>query len=124
MRRVELIQSRLSDYSDGYDSSDDEWQRARSRRQSMAGQKAPPPQQRQQQNREWASLDDDASSIHRGGLLDPNDPFGDPFADDNDTPLQERQRMQCKLSLIAPSVLKLINRARGIDWSIREKAFG
>lgn len=59
--------------------------------------KAPPPQQ-QRQNREWASLDDDASSIHRGGLLDPNDPFGDPFADDNDTPLQERQRMQCKLA--------------------------
>lgn len=64
----------------------------------MAGQKAAPPQQRQQQNREWASLDDDASSIHRSGLLDPNDPFGDPFADDNDTPLQENKRMQCKLS--------------------------
>jgi hypothetical protein len=80
----------------------------------MAGQKAAPaPQQRQQQNREWASLDDDASSIHRGGLLDPNDPFGDPFADDNDTPLQERQRMQCKSNDILLAQ-KLIYRARGL----------
>jgi hypothetical protein len=65
----------------------------------MAGQKAPQQQQKQNahQNREWASLDDDQSSIHRGGLLDPNDPFGDPFADDNDTPLHEKQRMQCRL---------------------------
>jgi hypothetical protein len=61
----------------------------------MVGQKAAPPQQRQQ-NREWASLEDDSSSIHRSGLLDPNDPFGDPFADDNDTPLQENKRMQCE----------------------------
>jgi len=93
----ELIQSTLSDYSDNYDSSDEEWQRARSRRQSVVGQKAaPPPQQKQQQNREWASLEDDSSSVHRSGLLDPNDPFGDPFADDNDTPLYENKRMQCE----------------------------
>lgn len=93
--REELTGGRsLSDYSDDYDSSDEEWQRARSRRQSLAGQKAQP----KAQDREWATLDDDQSSIHRGGLLDPNDPFGDPFADDNDTPVHERQRMQCESS--------------------------
>lgn len=91
----------LSDYSDDYDSSDDEWQRARSRRQSLAGQKPKPaPQARE---REWATLDDDQSSIHRGGLLDPNDPFGDPFAADDDTPMHERQRMQCGSSLASES---------------------
>ena len=41
-------------------------------------------------------MEDDSSSVHRSGLLDPNDPFGDPFADDNDTPLQENKRMQCE----------------------------
>lgn len=83
----------LSDYSEDYDSSDDDWQRARSRRQSLAGQKAKPTQGR---DREWATLDDDQSGVQRGGLLDPNDPFGDPFAADDDTPLHERQRMQCE----------------------------
>lgn len=60
----------------------------------MAGQKAQP--KANTRDREWATLDDDQSSIHRSGLLDPNDPFGDPFADDNDTPMHERQRMQCE----------------------------
>jgi hypothetical protein len=66
----------------------------------MAGQKAPAQASKQNphQNREWASLEDDQASVHRGGLLDPNDPFGDPFADDNDTPLHEKQRMQCKFA--------------------------
>lgn len=84
----------LSDYSEDYDSSDDEWQRARSRRQSMA--KSQPKAESSTRDREWAALDDDQSSINQSGLLDPNDPFGDPFADDNDTPIHERQRMQCE----------------------------
>lgn len=36
-------------------------------------------------------MDDEGSK----GLLDPNDPFGDPFGDDNaTTPRHEKQRME------------------------------
>ncbi|WVR00260.1 hypothetical protein IAU59_007403 [Kwoniella sp. CBS 9459] len=90
-----LNQGSLSDFSD-YDSSDPEYQavsrsRAASRRQSLAA----PAGQRQPRPREYASLEDDYPQ-GRSGLLDPNDPFGDPFADDNDTPIQEKKRMQCE----------------------------
>ncbi|OCF38205.1 hypothetical protein I317_07245 [Kwoniella heveanensis CBS 569] len=88
-------QGSLSDFSD-YDSSDPEYQaysrsRAASRRQSLAA----PAGHRQAPPREYASLEDDYPQ-GRSGLLDPNDPFGDPFADENDTPIQEKKRMQCE----------------------------
>ncbi|OCF61240.1 hypothetical protein L486_00886 [Kwoniella mangroviensis CBS 10435] len=98
-------QGSLSDFSDyEYDSSDEEWrashQKARSRgpsrRQSLAAE--PQQYQRQAPARDYEALDDDftggAGGGNRKGLLDPNDPFGDPFADDNDTPIQENRRMQ------------------------------
>lgn len=79
-----------SDYSDyDYNSSDDEWRQrhaSRSRRQSQAGPSS------SGQDRYSALRDDGAHG--KKGLLDPNDPFGDPFADD-DTPLQEKPRMGC-----------------------------
>lgn len=82
----------LSDYSDyEYDSSDEEWrtkQQVRSRRQSRAGPSGG------SSSKQYAALEDDGHG--KRGLLDPNDPFGDPFADDNDTPHQEKQRMQCE----------------------------
>ncbi|WVF73079.1 hypothetical protein IAT40_007898 [Kwoniella sp. CBS 6097] len=95
-------QGSLSDFSD-YDSSDPEYQaysrsRAASRRQSLAG---PSGGHRQAPPREYASLEDDYPQ-GRSGLLDPNDPFGDPFADDNDTPIQEKKRMQCEYSPLNP----------------------
>lgn len=84
-----------SDYSDfEYDSSDDEWRQrhqSRSRRQSRAGPSG------SGNDRGYAALDEEKQS--RGGLLDPNDPFGDPFADEADTPMQEKPRMQCELGL-------------------------
>ncbi|KAK8853196.1 hypothetical protein IAR55_003898 [Kwoniella newhampshirensis] len=86
-----LNQGSLSDFSD-YDSSDAEWQAAHgrsaanSRRPSVA---APA----KKASRDYATLDDDYGQ-GKSGLLDPNDPFGDPFADEGDTPMQEKQRMQ------------------------------
>nr|XP_031860429.1 uncharacterized protein CI109_004039 [Kwoniella shandongensis]KAA5527501.1 hypothetical protein CI109_004039 [Kwoniella shandongensis] len=86
-----LNQGSLSDFSD-YDSSDAEWQAAHgrsaanSRRPSVA---APA----KKASRDYANLDDDYGQ-GKSGLLDPNDPFGDPFADEGDTPMQEKQRMQ------------------------------
>ncbi|WWC71991.1 uncharacterized protein I206_105950 [Kwoniella pini CBS 10737] len=93
-------QRTLSDYSDyDYNSSDDDWRaqqqsrsRGPSRRQSIAAGGG-----RQASQRDYASLEDEfGTSLGQGkkGLLDPNDPFGDPFADDNDTPIQENRRMQ------------------------------
>ena len=82
-----------SDFSDyEYDSSDDEWRQkhpSRSRRQSRAG-----PSGSSRYDTGYAALEEDKQS--RGGLLDPNDPFGDPFADETDTPMQEKPRMQCE----------------------------
>ncbi|WVQ84468.1 hypothetical protein IAT38_006620 [Cryptococcus sp. DSM 104549] len=84
----------LSDFSD-YDSSDAEWQAAHGRA-AVTGVR------RQQQqagagpsrDREYATLDDHFGQ-GKSGLLDKeNDPFGDPFADEADTPVQEKQRMQ------------------------------
>ncbi|WWC64596.1 uncharacterized protein I303_107207 [Kwoniella dejecticola CBS 10117] len=94
-------QGSLSDYSDyDYNSSDEEWRtshqsrsRGPSRRQSLAGGAGG--NARQPPAREYASLEDEfGTSQGKKGLLDPNDPFGDPFADDNDTPVQENRRMQ------------------------------
>ena len=45
-------------------------------------------------NRQYRSLEEEGG-LGRKGLLDPNDPFGDPFADD-ETPMQEKQRMTCE----------------------------
>lgn len=112
--------SDFSDYSDyGYDSSDPEDHRGpRSRRPSHAagagaasashsrrgsvqyggagasgtGSRS----RRQSMKQEYRSLDDDnGKQGRRTRLLDPNDPFGDPFADDGETPQQEKRRMQC-----------------------------
>lgn len=44
---------------------------------------------------DYRSLDNDG--LGKKGLLDPNDPFGDPFADD-ETPAQEKPRMECGFS--------------------------
>lgn len=76
----------LSDFSD-YDSSEDEYQARRSRRQSFA--------KPARQEPAYRSLEEEGG-VGRKGLLDPNDPFGDPFADDIETPVQERQRMNCE----------------------------
>jgi hypothetical protein len=78
----------LSDFSD-YDSSEDEYQARRSRRQSFA--------KPARQEPAYRSLEEEGG-VGRKGLLDPNDPFGDPFADDIETPVQERQRMNCESS--------------------------
>ncbi|ORX40626.1 hypothetical protein BD324DRAFT_611568 [Kockovaella imperatae] len=81
----------LSDYSDyDYNSSDDEWRASRSRRPSMAA--GPSHAKSSGQANHYRSLADDGTHAKKG-LLDSNDPFGDPFADDNDTPLGEKQRM-------------------------------
>jgi len=63
-------------------------------------------------------LEDDSSSIHRSGLLDPNDPFGDPFADDNDTPLQENKRMQCESTCLYDWIKTDV---QGEKFSLRRK---
>lgn len=99
----------LSDFSD-YDSSDEEYRRGHSRQNSRA------------QSRHNSDFDPYASSSSRhpdpsgyaaleeeGGkqsLLSADDPFGDPFADDNAarTPQHEKQRMECEFSSIARSV--------------------
>ncbi|GFZ48656.1 hypothetical protein JCM24511_06405 [Saitozyma sp. JCM 24511] len=86
----------LSDYSDyDYDSSEDEWRAAHPNRkpahQSSAG---PSRQASSQRPRDYAALDEETGTQGRHGLLDPNDPFGDPFADEQDTPVQEKPRMQ------------------------------
>ncbi len=115
----------LSDFSDysttGYDSSDPEDRRGpRSRRPSHAAGAASASHsrrgsvqyghagasgtgsrsRRQSMKQEYRSLDDDNGK--QGGrtrLLDPSDPFGDPFADDGETPQQEKRRMQCGLGV-------------------------
>ncbi|WRT70251.1 uncharacterized protein IL334_007246 [Kwoniella shivajii] len=88
-----LGQGTLSDFS-SYDSSDEEWQashRVKSRRQSHA---KPAPPAAKSHREQYASLEDDYPQ-GRKSLLDPNDPFGDPFADEGDeTPIQENRRMQ------------------------------
>lgn len=90
----------LSDFSD-YDSSEDEWRATHSRQQSRqydyrhnyggSSSKNPDPQE----GNTYQSLEDEFGSK---GLLDPNDPFGDPFADDEEatTPHQEKPRQECK----------------------------
>ena len=83
----------LSDFSD-YDSSEDEYhERAASHRQTTSHGTSAPPSKRN--SVAYRALEQQGGQ-GRKGLLDPNDPFGDPFADENDTPMQERPRMQCK----------------------------
>ena len=85
----------LSDYSDyEYDSSDEEWRQrhtSRSRRQSRT---APGNSTGAFKESSYASLDDEGQG--KSGLLDPNDPFSDPFADETETPVHEKPRMGCE----------------------------
>lgn len=81
----------LSDFSD-YDSSEEGWRATHSRQQSrntypsgsrnafdaVGGTGHPDPTS-------YASLDDEGAGHN---LMDPNDPFGDPFADENETHTQ------------------------------------
>ncbi|KAL1412733.1 hypothetical protein Q8F55_000480 [Vanrija albida] len=87
----------LSDFSD-YDSSEDEWRATHSRQQSRQydyrhnyGQSSKNPDP--QEGNTYQSLEDEFGSK---GLLDANDPFGDPFADDEEvtTPHQEKPRQE------------------------------
>ncbi|KAE8539433.1 hypothetical protein D1P53_004533 [Cryptococcus gattii VGV] len=82
----------LSDFSD-YDSSDAEWQAAHGSG-TVANKKASTVGPSSHVTREYASLEDDF--IGKSGLLAKEDdnPFGDPFADELDTPVQEKQRLQ------------------------------
>ncbi|OWZ72599.1 hypothetical protein AYX14_01923 [Cryptococcus neoformans] len=82
----------LSDFSD-YDSSDAEWQAAHGSG-AVANKKAPAAGPSSRVPREYASLEDDYPG--QSGLLEKEDdnPFGDPFADELDTPVQEKQRLQ------------------------------
>ncbi len=81
----------MSDFSD-YDSSDDERrQPAQARRQSTS--------QGGKRNEVSYRAVEEESGHGRKGLLDPNDPFGDPFADGLETPMQERPRMQCAYTM-------------------------
>lgn len=86
--------SSLSDFSD-YDSSDAEWQAAHGSG-TVANKKASTAGPSSHVTREYASLEDDFSG--KSGLLAKEDdnPFGDPFADELDTPVQEKQRLQCE----------------------------
>ena len=81
--------SDLSDYM--YDSSDEEWRAGHHGRVSRRGSRAAGASGSSQQA-SYSQLDEG-----RSGLLDPNDPFGDPFADENDTPQVEKRRMECEL---------------------------
>lgn len=85
----------LSDFSD-YDSSDDDYRRSKSRRQSTA---QAPAAAAKRGSVSYRTLEEEGGH-GRKGLLDPNDPFGDPFADvdELETPIQERPRMQCECS--------------------------
>jgi hypothetical protein len=76
---------------------------------------AAPAQPKAQQ---YSSLGDD-NEYGRAGLLDDNDPFGDPFAGD-ETPVHERSRMQCEC-LDQGYQRDLANgRARGLSkWGCR-----
>ena len=87
-----LISSSLSDFSD-YDSSDEEWRMAHGRPAAPAasGRKSGPSSRRPSHNA-YAQMDEEP--VQRKSLLS-----DDPFADDMDTPVQERQRMQCKSSI-------------------------
>ncbi|KIR53498.1 hypothetical protein I315_04091 [Cryptococcus gattii Ru294] len=82
----------LSDFSD-YDSSDAEWQAAHGSG-TVANKKASTAGPSSHVTRDYASLEDDFSG--KSGLLAKEDdnPFGDPFADELDTPVQEKQRLQ------------------------------
>ena len=102
----------LSDYSDyDYNSSDEEWRtKIRSRRQSRAG----PSGGAGKQDRGYATLEDDGHG--KRGLLDPNDPFGDPFADDADTPHHEKQRMQCESSGDVSGVVLIYRGGDLMSW--------
>ena len=94
---LKLMSGRLSDYSDyDYNSSDEEWRASHSRRPSVAKPKGHA--RSGSKSQAYTSLEDDGHA--KKGLLDPNDPFGDPFADDNDTPVGEKQRMTCELNLV------------------------
>ena len=55
---------------------------------------------RGQMDKSYRSLEDDGTQMKKG-LLDRDDPFGDPFGDDNDTPYQERPRMECEANFLA-----------------------
>lgn len=100
--------SSLSDFSD-YDSSDEEWRKTHSRKSSRHAPISS--SSRDAGNYRGESFDPYAPSGSsytalgdEGGkdrLLD--DPFGDPFADDNqldeeDSPRPEKQRMECESS--------------------------
>lgn len=87
----------MSDFSD-YDSSDAEWQAAHGSG-AVANKKAPAAGPSSRVPREYASLEDDYPG--QSGLLEKEDdnPFGDPFADELDTPVQEKQRLQCECGL-------------------------
>ncbi|RXK40501.1 hypothetical protein M231_02153 [Tremella mesenterica] len=90
-----LATGSLSDFSD-YDSSDEEWRRAHgqpstSRSAAKAGPSTVSAPTTKKQT-PYAQLDDEP--VSKKGLLDADDPFGDPFADDDDTPAVERPRMQ------------------------------
>lgn len=65
----------------------------------MANKKAPAAGPSSRVPREYASLEDDYPG--QSGLLEKEDdnPFGDPFADELDTPVQEKQRLQCECGL-------------------------
>ena len=45
-------------------------------------------------------------------MLDPDDPFGDPFADDNDTPMQERPRMHCECGIERSCIVLIMPQGR------------
>lgn len=101
-----LTQSRsLSDFSD-YDSSDEEYRRGHSRQNSRAANSRTHSRHnsdfdpygsssRHPDPAGYAALEEEGG---KQGLLSADDPFGDPFGDDNAarTPQHERQRMECK----------------------------
>lgn len=89
----------LSDFSD-YDSSDEEYRRGHSRQHSRAHSRHhddfdPYASNRHPDPSGYAALEEEGG---KQGLLSADDPFGDPFADDNAarTPQHEKQRMECK----------------------------
>lgn len=89
-RRADILCRSLSDFSaSDYDSSEDEYRKARSRRQSTA---APP--KSAGGKAAYKRFDDDGRHGSKG-LLDPNDPF----ADEEETPIFEKPRMQCGSSV-------------------------
>nr|ODN91769.1 hypothetical protein L203_01020 [Cryptococcus depauperatus CBS 7841] len=100
----------LSDFSD-YDSSDAEWQAthgpqavAYKRQQAHTGRE-------KTSTSEYATLEDDHNN--KGLLEEDENPFGDPFADEQDTPVQEKQRLQCEFDVGAEHPHELLRDVRG-----------